>query len=382
MDNSAFTSEAPGKLVDIDDGEKAFVPNPLPPGWTFPARLWPLLSKAKCSMSLLEGIGRQVSTPDLLIRPLQNLEALRSSALEGTYATPEELLLYEMELPEVNSGPDAVKDWKEVFNYTKSLQYGLNSELPISGRLIKEMHHILLSGVRGDEKTPGEFRRRQVYIGANHRFIPPPAQLISEAVSDLEKYVNNISNDYDPLVACYLMHYQFETIHPFLDGNGRIGRLLLALMTHKWCGFSKPWLYMSSYFDKHKESYIQKLYNVSAKNDWESWIAFCLEGTVLQAEDTISRCDKLRRLREAYISKISDKGGDARIMVLIDSLFGHPIIKIVDAVKLLDVSYPTAKSDIERLVSLTILEELSGHIAKAKTYWAPEIVMIAYRDES
>lgn len=168
-------------------------------------------------------------------------EAIRSSRLEGTYASPRELLLFELEPRESKSDRDPVNDHREVFNYRRALLQGTESELPLSLRLLRELHDILLTGVRGKEKSPGEFRRIPVGIGSEGRFIPPPADAIANCLDDLEKYFHREQAEIDGLVDCFLCHYQFETIHPFIDGNGRVGRLLLAIMMQQRLGMSKPW---------------------------------------------------------------------------------------------------------------------------------------------
>jgi Fic family protein len=195
-------------------------------------------------------------------------------------------------------------------------------------------------------------------------------------LDSFEKYMNQ-SNDYDPLVRTYITHYQFEAIHPFLDGNGRVGRLLLALATYKWCGHAMPWLYMSAFFDKYKDEYIEKLFGVSTKGDWDSWIEFCLRGTIEQANDSISRCEQLRRVKADYRRKLST--GSVRLMSLIDDLFNSPFVEVAELARRRQITYPTAKSDIERLVQVGILRELPN--LRVKTYYSPRIFGIAYSDE-
>jgi len=242
------------------------------------------------------------------------------------------------------------------------------------------MHKLLLQGVRGDEKLPGEWRRGQVYIGGNHRFIPPPLDEMNTCLNHLENYIHNESEKdrFDPLVRCYIIHYQFETIHPFADGNGRIGRLALALMTHLWCGFTKPWLYMSEFFERNKDEYIERLFKVSTTNAWDEWIEFCLKGTVIRANETISKCDKLRSLRDEFLRRIQPIGGDVRLVKLVHYLFTSSFLRIGDVMKLLNVTYPTAKSDVERLLSIGIVTEIPDR--NVRTFYSQEIVNIAYKD--
>ena len=178
MDSSLFSPKSPGKVVQISGGEHAFLPDPLPPDWEFPADLWPLLAEAKQQIGILEGIGRLLPNPGILLRPLEDREAIRSSSLEGTYATPKELLLFELSPREAESPSDPVNDHREVWNYRVALRHGIESELPLSLRLLKEMHALLLDGVRGRDKNPGNFRSIQVAIGSSFRFVPPPPEQV------------------------------------------------------------------------------------------------------------------------------------------------------------------------------------------------------------
>lgn len=381
MDISKFQSDAPGKLVKISGnvpGNHAFIPDPLPPKWEFPVRLWPLLAEARQQAGILEGLGRILPNAAILLRPLEDREALKSSRLEGTYASPRELLLFEMQPREPRSGDDRVNDWREVFNYRLALQEATTSSLPVSSRLIRGIHKTLLTGVRGRDRAPGVFRRIQVAIGATSRFVPPPANRLMSSLDSLEKYIHRQRSPYDPLVDCFLVHYQFETIHPFIDGNGRVGRLLLAIMLQQCCGLSKPWLYMSEYYERHRDEYADRLFNVSARGDWEGWIEFCLEGTVSQARETIQRCERLVAIREQFISRTFDISGSVRLNQIIEGVFHSPFIRVADLARQLDVSYPTAKADLERLERAGILALLPG--ATPKTYYAPEVFNIAYED--
>lgn len=376
MDTDCFKSSAPGSLVEYKEDQYAFVPFPLPPDWEFPLHLWPLLAEMKQQMGLLEGIGRNLPNPGILLRPLEDREAIRSLRLEGTYVTAEEFLLFEIEPKESVSENDPANERREVFNYRKALHQGTGSDLPLSLRLLRELHKTLLSDVRGKDRTPGEFRRGQVAIGTDHRFVPPPPDRLMECLDPLEKYFHVTDSPYDPIINSFLVHYQFETIHPFNDGNGRIGRVLLALMLQQSCKLSKSWLYMSEYFDDHREEYIQRLFDISTSADWSRWIEFCLQGTLSQAKKTIERCDLLRSLREDYIRKVSESGGPARLAKIVEAIFYSPMLRITDLSEKLGVSYPTAKADVERLVRVKILRELPN--VSPKTFFAPEVFAIAY----
>ena len=378
MNPDEFSADSPGELVKIDGGEVAFVPEPLPPKWTFPSRLWPLLGEAKQQVGILEGLGRNLPEPAILLRPLEDREALRSSRMEGTYATPEQLLLFEIQPRKPKSEEDPVNAWLEVFNYRRALDEGHRSELPLCWRLIRRLHEVLLSGVRGADRRPGEFRQVQVYLGSTKRFIPPPPLHLQESLNRFEKYLHNNDTRYDPLVDSFLVHYQFETIHPFIDGNGRIGRVLLAMMLQKQCSLSKPWLYMSAFFEKYRKDYTDKLFNVSARSDWSEWIEFCLEGTVFQAKDAIRRCEKLLSLKSEFDKRAVRAGGSIRLNEIIELVFCKPYFRVADLARRLGVSYPTARSDVDRLVEADILSELPD--ITPITFHAPEVFRVAYED--
>jgi Fic family protein len=379
MDPAHFEATAPGRIVPIGGNEYAFVPDPLPPAWQFPERLWPLLNEASTKLGLLEGVGRHLPAADLLLRPLERREAVQSSAIEGTYATPRELLLFEIEPSEPVRESDPANSWKEVFNSQQALQYGTTSELPLSLRLIRDMHRILLTGVRGQERAPGEFRRVQVAIGtaAQRRFVPPPASHLADCLDAFEKHLNTEGANH-PLVDCMLAHYQFEAIHPFMDGNGRVGRMLLATMIQRRCGLTKPWLYLSDYFARHRDEYVDRLFAISALGAWSEWIEFCLQGVSTVAEATVVRCDQLRALRNDYMRRVETAGGNIRLHAIVEGLFRSPVVRVADLTAILNVTYPTAKSDVERLIEAGILAELAG--PSARTVYAHEIFRIAYSD--
>lgn len=375
MDRNLFTRESPGTLVPIEDGDVAFLPEPLPPRWEFPARLWPLLSDAMSCVRELNAFGFTLPNPTILLRPLADREAIKSSRIEGTYATAKELLLFELQ-PTGTPGVDGTQDYREVYNYQRALYHGTSSELPLSLRLIRELHGILLANVRGRDKTPGDFRKVQVAIGATRRFIPPPPNHVEDCMQPLETYFHDESKTFEPLVYCFLVHYQFETIHPFVDGNGRVGRLLLAIMMQQRCELARPWLYLSEFFERHRDEYVERLFAVSTRAAWSEWIEFCLLGTVEHAKNTIALCKKLIEMREQYAKRVADSGGNIRLSIIVDDIFSSPFVRVSSLAKRLNVTYPTAKSDLERLVNVGILKELSG--VNPKTFYAPEVFGIAY----
>jgi Fic family protein len=379
LDTARFDKAMPGKILPIGNGEHSFVPDDLPPKWGMPLELWPLLSEAKRQVGILEGVGRTLPNPGILLRPVQDREALRSSRLEGTYVTATELLVFELGPREAASEDAPENDRREVFNYRCALEQGMAGNLPLSLRFVRNLHKTLMTGVRGRDRTPGEFRRTQVAIGSDRRFVPPPPERLQECLHPLEKYLHVASPKYEPLIDCFLVHYQFETIHPFSDGNGRVGRLLLAIMLKERCDLSKPWLYMSEYFEKYRDEYTARLFNVSAKSDWTGWLEFCLRGVVNQARQTISRCERLREIRETYAARLQQVGGAVRLQKIVEDIFHSPFLRPADLAKRLQVTYPTAAADIRRLVKAGIVEALPN--ITPKTYYAPEVFGIAYEEE-
>lgn len=380
MNPELFGAARLGRLVPITIGQKdwAFVPALLPRAWSVPVEMWPLLASAREALARLDGIGRTLPNPQLLLRPLQSREALRSSSLEGTYASAEELLLFELEPQEPIAASERQSDWFEVYNYAEALRRGaeLLNSLPLSLRLIREMHRVLMKGVRGRDRAPGEFRRNQVHIGTDRRYVPPPPNELQACLDDFELFLND-ADDIEPLIRTYMAHYQFEAIHPFIDGNGRVGRALLSLTAYKWSNLSRPWLYVSPFFDRHKNEYIDALFAVSTDGDWIRWLTLCLRATTDACVDSIARCDRLVSLRSEYHAKADRSGG--RVHSLIEGLFSNPIVRVTDVARRMNITYPTAKTDIEKLVQSGILVELEG--AYPKAFYAKEIFTAAYHED-
>ncbi len=383
MDIKRFTNNRLGELVAIGTGGAvyAFIPEALPMDWTMSPSMWPLLMEARENLARLDGVGRHLANPQLLLAPLQQREALRSSSMEGTYATPEELLLYQMDPREPTSQGDRVNAWREVFNYGNALQLGMRrmaEGLPLSLRLIREMHATLLNGVRGHNRQPGAFRTCQVHVGVGGRYVPPPPGRVSDCLDVFEKYHHGVST-IDPLLRAFMAHYQFETIHPFTDGNGRTGRLLLALTICQWLGLNYPWLYMSAFFERHKDEYIDRLFMVSADGQWERWLSFCLQGVIEQASDTVTRIDRLVTLREQFAERLATSGGSVRLHAIVEHLFGAPAVTIPQVASMTQVTYPTAKADVQRLIDMGILTEGNAAITP-RYFFSREIFHVAYAD--
>jgi len=301
--------------------------------------------------------------------------------MEGTYATPEELLIYQAEPKDPQSQDDPANAWREVSNYDRALSVGqglLEDGYSLSLQLVRALHNQLLEGVRGNDKFPGQFRRTQVQIGADARFVPPPPEHLGQCLDDFQSAIQ-AETTIDPLVWAFMVHYQFETIHPFTDGNGRVGRLLLSLQIFQRLRLTRPWLYMSSFFERHKDEYIEGLYKVSTEGNWGKWLHFCLLGAAEQARDAVRRIDALISARDRYRQSVGESGASARLHLIIDKLFESPMMTIPGAASLTGVTYPTAQSDINRLIALQILRE--GPTGRRPQYFfAPEIFRIAYVD--
>ena len=380
MDPKLFIPGAmTGELVPIQsktpDAQFAFVPQPLPPKWQWPESLWKPLIEARKSLSSLDGTGKHLPNPEILLHPLQSREAQLSSQLEGTLTDPQQQVLFEADPQYPTSKNDPNNAYQEVYNYRRALRLKLDRkiDLPLSLGLVKELHAVLMAGVRGSEQRPGEFREIQNQIGFPARFVPPPPTELPAALDAFEKYLHS-ECEFDPLVKAFLTHYQFEAVHPFRDGNGRVGRLLLSLAIAEWCDLSSQWLYMSPFFEKRRKEYMDLLFNVSAQGSWEPWIRFCLEGVVTQSVDAEKRCDKLLKLQTEFRSRI--KGGSVRLSQLLDGLFSRPVITVTQYRNRFGVTYPTARLDLKKLEQAGIVQPLEG--MNTITYYCDPIYSITY----
>ena len=382
MHPQIFTDQKTGRLVPVsgDPGlTHAFIPDPLPPPWTWPERLWPLLLDAHTALARLEGIEKYLPNPQLLLHPLQNREAQRSSKIEGTITDPQQQALFQVDPKSPTSKDDPANAFQEVFNYSRALRFQLEHQetLPLSLRLIRQLHGVLMDGVRGSDQNPGQFRRVQNQIGHPATYVPPPINALHECLDAFEKYLH-AEHALNPLVEAFVVHYQFEAIHPFGDGNGRVGRLLLALTIAEWCQLSKQWLYMSAYFDRNKDLYNDLMLRVSTHGDWEAWIEFCLKGVLEEANQTQRRCDQLLALHRAFHEKVNKLSGSIRLSSIIDDLFETPIVVVQRLSKKHDITYPTARADLKKLEAAGIVELIAG--APQISYFCPEILNITYAD--
>lgn len=341
---------------------KSFVPAILPPNPTIELSkdIVDILVKANKQITLLEGIATRIPNMDLFISMYVRKEALMSSQIEGTQATLEDIL--DPCLEENTNRPVG-----DVVNYIKATDFAINKlkELPLCNRLIKQAHEVLLSGARGENKSPGEFRHSQNWIGAagcnlqNARFVPPNVVDMNEAMSDLEKYIN-AEDDLDVLIRAGLIHYQFETIHPFLDGNGRIGRLLITLFLMEKRVLSTPALYISYFLKKNRIEYYDRMSEVRMKGNYEQWIKFFLEAVYESAKDATGTIDKLVALHDKNGAKVEVLGRRAKnAMRVFEYLEANPIIEIQKTAKELDIAFNTMSSIVKDLTSIGVLEQTS-----------------------
>jgi Fic family protein len=317
------------------------------------------LSEADAALGRLAGSGRLLPNPHLLVNAYITREAVSSSRIEGTQASVTEVF------DAAVTGETKRDDIREVRNYVTALEHGLRrlteDEFPISLPLIKEMHKILLTGVRGQDKTPGEFRTSQNWINsADNRpdtatFVPPPVHEMWQALDDWEKYLHDEAPRLPLLVRCALLHYQFETIHPFLDGNGRIGRLFIVLYLTDRSRLPAPLLYLSSYFQRRKGDYYDRLQYLRERGEITEWLLFFLDGIAVQATDAVERAEQVSDLREDYRSRLR---GGGRTHLVVDLLFANPILTVRHVMNSLSVSQPGAANLLRKLGAQDIVQEI------------------------
>jgi len=378
MKPNDFLEKPAGKAVYSDQGRYwAFVPNPLPPRLRWTSDLVTVLSRADRALGQLSGLGRSMPNPHLLIRPFMRREAVLSSRIEGTQASLSDLYAFEGRHPPLFESPP---DVREVHNYVRALEYGLDrlGTLPLSLRLIREIHARLMEDVRGQHQTPGEFRRSQNWIGPpgctlnEAIYVPPSLEEMPQALYALEDYLHS-EPSLPPLVRLGLIHYQFEAIHPFLDGNGRVGRLLITLLLCQWGLLSQPLLYLSAYFNAYRQAYYDLLLGVSREGAWEDWLTFFLRGVAFQAHDSIARARRIQDLHADYHAQMLDDQAPAGVLQVIDWLFVQPLVTIRQVEQELDLTYQTARRYVDRLEEKGILREITGQ-ARNRVYRADAVL--------
>ena len=345
---------------------RAFVPHPLPPrpSLEFDSRRQRLLEEATLSLGRLDSVTLLLSEPDLFLYAYVRREAVLSSQIEGTQSSLAQLLLFELE--EAPGVP--LDDVTEVSNYVAALDHGLNrlkGGFPLCNRLLREMHRILLSRGRGSGQSPGEFRRTQNWIGGtrpgNAHFVPPPPDVLEDCLSDFERFLHDETLPYPTLVRAALAHVQFETIHPFLDGNGRIGRLLIAFILHHEGVLQRPLLYLSLYFKQHRREYYRLLDVVRFEGDWEAWLDFFLEGVIQTARNAVITAQRLVMLFKEDTQKIQmSKLGVNSALRVFNALCARPVLSLPELVRRTGLTFPTAAKGVDVLIRLNIVRELTG----------------------
>lgn len=375
-----FSENTPGKVVKTIEGYYAYIPDPLPPQLEWSNKLLSRLVSAERSMARLEEVGRAFPVPHIVVRPFVRREAVLSSQIEGTRTTFQELLTFEAQQLGLFG---ELQDSQEVHNYVRALDYGLErlDSLPVSVRLIREIHGVLMEGVRGKAMTPGDVRKSQNWIGRpgatleKARYVPPPVDEMHVCLSELEKFIHQES-DLPPLIKVGLIHYQFESIHPFLDGNGRIGRLLITFLLIVWELLSQPLLYLSIFIEKNRTEYYDRLLAVTQKGEWETWLLFFLDGVHEQAEDAVERIQALQRLRLEYQELFSKDRSRKNLAVMVDYFISTPISSISQAQEAVNLgSFTTIQGYIRKLETLGILQEVTGK-ARNRIYRADEILCV------
>jgi Fic family protein len=365
-----------GQIVKSLKGYNAFIPHSLPPKLEWDNSIVNSLSRADFLLGKLASEGSKLLNPRLLIRPFIAKEAVLSSKIEGTQATLGEILA-------ANAGADVKQnqdDLQEVQNYIKALDYGLSrlAELPLSLRLIKEIHKHLMQGVRGAHATPGEFRHSQNWIGSpgctlnTAKFVPPPPDDLMDCLAKFENFLHDRS--LPPLIHIALCHYQFEAIHPFLDGNGRVGRLLIILLMLEQNILPSPLLYLSAFFEATRDEYYRQLYHVSSKGTWNEWLIYFLNGVALQSEDALSRAERINELLNKW--KIDVASSNSQVPVnIVQRLAMNPYFTTSKIAEDLNIAYSTAQRGIKKLEAAGIIKKTNDN-KRNKLYCATTILSI------
>ncbi|HUH96935.1 MAG TPA: Fic family protein [Anaerolineales bacterium] len=371
-----FHSSKAGQAIRTQNAYWAFIPAPLPPDLEWLPTLITALSDAERELARLTTLAGNFPFPRLLVQPFIRREAVLSSRIEGTRASLTDLYNYESAQL---SFPEPDNDVREVHNYVLALDYGLErlKSLPVSLRLIRELHARLLDGVRGGQLTPGKFRRTQNWIGPagstikTATYVPPPVDEMLDALSAMEKFIH-ANTDLPALVRAGMIHYQFEAIHPFLDGNGRVGRLLVILLLREWGVLPQPLLNLSAYFERYRQEYYDHLPAVSQRGKWEEWLRFFLRGITAQAQDGVFRMTRLQGIRTRYEELVRADRNPQRMAAVIDFMFSRPILTLRQLESALDIPYMAAKRYIDKLVEAGVLQETTGY-ARNRVFIAYEI---------
>ena len=372
-----------GRYLPQARGYRAFIPEPLPPKPSIQLeRLYGLLSQADLALGRLDGSVLTLPNPDLFVFMYVRKEAVLSSQIEGTQSSLQDVLSAEAKIFD----RERPRDVREVLNYIEALRYGLErlADLPVSIRLIREIHKRLLQGVRGRRLTPGELRTTQNWIGPGGctlneaTYVPPPPDLVLELLGNLEKFIHE-QDDIPALVKIGLLHAQFETIHPFLDGNGRIGRLLITFMLCHRKILHKPVLYLSYYLKKHRQEYYDFLQQIRDSGDWESWLAFFFKGVTEVSNQAADTSRRILEMREHHRSLIAEKlgysaGNGHRVL---ETLYERPIVSVKDVESVTGTTFAAANQLVKRFEELGLLEEITGQTRNRRFRYTPYINLFA-----
>lgn len=361
------SSTRAGSYEPQPGGFTAFVPRGLPPdppiAWDAP--LIALLSRADQALGRLDGTARTLPNPELFVAMYVRREAVLSSQIEGTQSTLEDVLSYELD----PTMPGVAPDVSEVINYIRAMNHGLGllkGTLPVSNRLMREIHGVLMRDGRGAGKNPGRFRRNYVWIGAENAplakatFVPPPKSEMEASMADLERFLN-ADHGLPPLISSGLAHAQFETIHPFEDGNGRIGRLLITFLLMECGSIERPLLYLSVYLKAHRAEYYDRLMAVREDGDWEGWLRFFLRGVAETAEEASRTAKSIVDLREDHRRRLQQRGVHVGGLRLLDSLFQLPLMNVKTAASVIENTYQTANRLMQEFEEVGIVREITGY---------------------
>lgn len=354
MDAAAYISDRAGNLVSVGGRYQAFVPHSLPPVVNYTPALVARLSEADQALGGVDHLSRFIPNPRLMMIPMVGLEALSSSRIEGTVTTIDEVFR-----AQVNDGGTEAEPVREVLNYLKALDVGAEEirEAPVDINLAKMLHRQLLTGVRGADKRPGELRDTQVYVGS--RYVPPPPRFLAALLANWEEFLVRTASS-SALVQCAIMHAQFEMIHPFLDGNGRVGRLLMTLHLMRRGCLHIPLLFLSTYFDRNKDEYYQRLQAVSQRGDWEGWLEFICQAVKDQADHGILTAHNLNSLREGFRRQVLEGPSSKNALDTVDYLFERPYLNGAMVAQRTGLTAPAARAILARLESLGIVQETTG----------------------
>ena len=361
-----MAADRAGTYTPQPGGYRAFIPKPLPPDppLKLDLELQALLSKADRCLGRLDGSIRTLPNADLFVFMYVRKEAVLSSQIEGTQSSLNDVLEAEAEILD----PDRPADVDEVLNYVRAMRHGLErlGKLPLSVRLFREIHNVLMQDVRGGQRDPGELRKIQNWIGSEDcdlkdaNFVPPPPRAVADCLGDLERFLH--SEELPVLIQVGLAHAQFETIHPFLDGNGRMGRLLIAFMLCQREILQTPVLYLSHYFKRNRQDYYDSLQAIRDRGDWEAWIKFFLVGVIEVAQEATDTARSIVDLREAHRGLITERFGRvaANGLKVLERLYAKPIISVHDIEQLAGVSFPAANKLMAKFSEHELLDEITG----------------------